>query len=214
MFKHYFIKLLILFLLLSQFVTLAHAKETTSLDEMTVTARPIGLQSIEHIAQPINIISKDELANRQSSSIGETLSNVPGVTTNRFSPLASRPIICGLGGSRVLVLENGVNSMDVSTISVDHAVTIDPVQTEQIEIFRGHQPYSMAAKLLAGWSILLAIVFLMLFQTLIQTFIPVITAIHLRNYFSSKAKGVMKRSLFILMELNVMQKITAQKKDK
>lgn len=79
-----------------------------------MTARPIGLQSIEHIAQPINILNNEEFAKRQSSSIGETLSNVPGVTTNRFSPLASRSIVHGLGGSRVLVLE-----------------------AEQIEIFRG-----------------------------------------------------------------------------
>jgi iron complex outermembrane receptor protein len=114
-----------------------YAEETTTLDEVTVTARPIGLQSIEHIAQPINILNNEELAKKQSSSVGETLSNVPGVSTNRFSPLASRPVIRGLGGSRVLLLENGVSSMDVSTVSVDHAVTIDPIQAEQIEIFRG-----------------------------------------------------------------------------
>jgi len=119
---------------ISQFV---YAEETTTLDEVTVTARPAGLQSIEHIAQAITVLNKDELAKKQSSTIGETLSNVPGVTTNRFSPLASRPVIRGLGGSRVLVLENGISSMDVSTVSVDHAVTIDPIQAEQIEIFRG-----------------------------------------------------------------------------
>ncbi len=118
-------------------VQCVYAEETATLDKVTVTARPIGLQSIEHIAQPINILNNEELAKRQSSTIGETLSNIPGVTTNRFSPLASRPIIRGLGGSRVLVLENGISSMDVSTISVDHAVTIDPIQAEQIEIFRG-----------------------------------------------------------------------------
>ncbi len=114
-----------------------NAEEPASLDEVTVTARPIGLQSIEHVAQPINILNNEELAEKQSSTIGETLSNIPGVTTNRFSPLASRPVIRGLGGSRVQVLENGVGSMDVSTISADHAVTIDPIQAKQIEIFRG-----------------------------------------------------------------------------
>lgn len=115
----------------------AYSEETTSLDEYTVTARPIGLQSIEHIAQPITVLRGEELTKKQSSTIGETLENIPGVTTNRFSPLASRPVIRGLSGSRVQVLENGVGAMDVSTISVDHAVTIDPLQAEQIEIFRG-----------------------------------------------------------------------------
>lgn len=118
-------------------IQFAHAEETTSLEELTITARPIGLQSIEHIAQPINILNNEELAKKQSSTVGETLANVPGVTTNRFSPLASRPVIRGMSGSRVQVLENGVGSMDVSTVSVDHPVTIDPIQAKQIEIFRG-----------------------------------------------------------------------------
>jgi len=113
------------------------SEEITTLDDYTITARPIGLQSIEHIAQPITVLRDDDLAEKQSTTIGETLANIPGVTTNRFSPLASRPIIRGLGGSRVQLLENGVGSMDVSTVSVDHAVTIDPIHAEQIEIFRG-----------------------------------------------------------------------------
>ena len=115
----------------------ALAEEVSSLDDLTVTARPIGLQSIEHIAQPIHILNNEELTEKQASTIGETLENMPGVTTNRFSPLASRPVIRGQSGGRVQVLENGTGSMDVSTISVDHAVSIDPLQAEQIEVFRG-----------------------------------------------------------------------------
>ena len=119
---------------LSQYV---YSEETMVLDEYHVTARPIGLQSLEHIAQPITILNDKALDKRRAQTIGETLSDIPGVTTNRFSPLASRPVIRGLGGTRVLMLENGIGSMDVSTISVDHAVTIEPIQAEQIEIFRG-----------------------------------------------------------------------------
>ena len=107
------------------------------LEEIQVKARPIGLQSLEHISQPVTVIRDEELEARQSSTIGETLENIPGVTTNRFSPLASRPVIRGLAGSRVQVLENGLGALDVSTISVDHAVSIDPLRAEQIEIFRG-----------------------------------------------------------------------------
>ncbi len=124
-------------LFLGGLVQNVYCEETTALDEYTVTARPIGLQSLEHIAQPVTILKDEALGKRQAQSIGETLSDIPGVTTNRFSPLASRPIIRGLGGSRVLMLENGVGSLDVSTISADHAVTVEPIQAEQIEIFRG-----------------------------------------------------------------------------
>jgi iron complex outermembrane receptor protein len=116
---------------------LVYSEEISDLDDIEVTARPIGLQSMEHMSLPISIIKDEELAKKQSTTIGETLSNIPGVTTNRFSPLASRPVIRGLGGSRVKILENGVGSMDVSTISVDHAVTVDSINASQVEIFRG-----------------------------------------------------------------------------
>lgn len=116
---------------------LVYSEEIKTLDDYTITARPIGLQSIEHIAQPITVLRGDDLAEKQSTTIGETLSNIPGVSTNRFSPLASRPVIRGLGGSRVQILENGIGSQDVSTISVDHAVTIESIHAEQVEIFRG-----------------------------------------------------------------------------
>lgn len=113
------------------------AEETDQLEDLTVTARPIGLQSVEHLSQSFYIMTEEELAEKQSSTLGETLKNVPGITTNRFSPLASRPVIRGQQNTRVRVLENGITSSDVSTISVDHAVTVDPLQAEQIEILRG-----------------------------------------------------------------------------
>lgn len=118
-------------------VSADEATDIETLPDLDIYARPIGLQSIEHIAQPITILKGEELRKKQSSTIGETLENIPGVSTDRFSPLASRPVIRGLGGPRVQVLENGIGSLDASTISVDHIVSIDPLQAEQIEIFRG-----------------------------------------------------------------------------
>ena len=115
----------------------SRAEETTQLDTFTVTARPVGMGSLEHIAQPVDVLTGANLDKAKTASIGETLASQPGVTATTFGPYASRPIIRGLGGSRVLVLQNGISSMDVSTISVDHAVTIDPFQAQQIEIFRG-----------------------------------------------------------------------------
>lgn len=106
-------------------------------EEVIVTARPLGLGSTEHISQPVSVIKGKELQDKLTSNIGDTLANEPGVDTSGYGPYASRPIIRGLGGNRVLVLDEGISSMDVSTISTDHAVTIEPFQAEQIEIFRG-----------------------------------------------------------------------------
>ncbi len=116
---------------------IANAEESEYLEDIKVTARPLRLQSVEHITRPVSILSGDELELKKSASIGETLSIEPGVSSNNFGVYASRPIIRGLGGSRVLVAEGGINSLDVSTISGDHAVTIDPFHTKQIEILRG-----------------------------------------------------------------------------
>ena len=147
--KHSLINCLTALLLLLSADTIM-AEDIEKLSDVNVTARPIGLQNIEHIAQPISVLRSEELLKKQSSTIGETLENVPGVTTDRFSPLASRPIIRGLSGPRVKVLENGLGSLDVSTISVDHVVTIDPIQAEQIEIFRGPSTLLYGSEALGG----------------------------------------------------------------
>jgi len=128
---------IIIFTLICGVIQNVYSEEVKTIEELTVSAIPIGLQSLEHHAAPFTILDGEELRGRQDSTVGETLSNIPGVTTDRFSPLASRPVIRGLGGKRVHILENGVGAMDVTTISADHVTTIEPIQAEKIEIIRG-----------------------------------------------------------------------------
>ena len=128
---------IIIFTLICGVIQNVYSEEVKKIEELTVSASPIGLQSLEHRAAPFTILDGEELRGRQDSTVGETLSNIPGVTTDRFSPLASRPVIRGLGGKRVHILENGVGAMDVTTISADHVTTIEPIQAEKIEIIRG-----------------------------------------------------------------------------
>ena len=94
-------------------------------------------QTTEDFAQPAAVLHGEELERKRSSSIGETLNNELGVSSTYFGPGASRPIIRGLGANRVRVLENGIDSLDVSSASEDHAVSIEPYTAEQIEIIRG-----------------------------------------------------------------------------
>jgi len=107
------------------------------LEDLTVYARPYGMQSLQHTATPVSILSGEELKNQQSNSIGETLANEPGVSASDFGQGSSRPVIRGLGGQRLQVMQGGISSMDISTISVDHAVSISPFNADQIEILRG-----------------------------------------------------------------------------
>ena len=101
-------------------------------------------ESDSGILSPNKVLSGDELQNKLAGSIGATLANELGVSATGFGSGASRPVIRGLDGPRVQILQNGLSVGDVSSISPDHAVA-NPIQNaHQIEILRG------AAALLYG----------------------------------------------------------------
>ena len=83
------------------------------------------------------VLTKDELSRQLAGSIGETLRRQPGISSTFFGPGASRPVIRGLGGDRIRVLDFGLGSFDVSSSSPDHAVAVEPALAERIEILRG-----------------------------------------------------------------------------
>ena len=124
------------FLLLSAAAAVS-AQHNDLLEEVRVTARPEGFQNAAHIAQGLTVLSGDELKEKVSNSIGETLAAELGVSASDFGQGASRPVIRGLSGARVKIMRDGIASLDVSTVSVDHPVTIDPGNADQIEILRG-----------------------------------------------------------------------------
>ncbi len=117
----------------------AKADETDEhhvLDEIIVSATPLS-RTVEKLAQPTDVVAGDELARQQSESIGETIANQPGVTASYFGPVASRPIIRGQFGERVRVLSNSLDALDASALSEDHAVSIDSILADRIEVIRG-----------------------------------------------------------------------------
>jgi iron complex outermembrane receptor protein len=106
------------------------------IDQIVVTATPLSRQ-VEDLAQPTSILYGDELARKQSTSIGETLSQEPGLSSSYFGPISSRPVIRGQFGERVRVLTNGLDSLDASALSEDHQVTVESLLADRIEIIRG-----------------------------------------------------------------------------
>jgi iron complex outermembrane recepter protein len=114
----------------------AQAQTHESVDEIVVTGVLRDRAAVE-IAQSVTVVGGDELDRIRASNLGETLSNQLGVSSSYFGAGASRPIIRGLAGARVQMLEDGIDSMDAATVSDDHAVTIEPLAADQIEIFRG-----------------------------------------------------------------------------
>src|SRR5210317_674094 len=105
-------------------------------DQVVVTAQPLS-RTVEQLAQPTSVLRGDELIRKQSTSIGETLSQEPGLSSSYFGPISSRPVIRGQFGERVRVLTNGLDSLDASALSEDHQTTVEGLLADRIEIIRG-----------------------------------------------------------------------------
>jgi iron complex outermembrane receptor protein len=82
-------------------------------------------------------LSGSRLARQKRSTLGETLANQSGVNSSQFGPNASRPVVRGLGGERIRILQNGTGILDASAASQDHAVATDPLVVERIEVVQG-----------------------------------------------------------------------------
>lgn len=116
--------------------TSAGALEPVRSDEIVVTASPLE-RAAEETITGVSSLSGEELQRSLENTIGETLRREPGVSSTFFGPGASRPVIRGLGGDRIRVLNAGIGSIDASATSPDHAVAVEPAAAEKIEIVRG-----------------------------------------------------------------------------
>jgi iron complex outermembrane receptor protein len=101
---------------------------------VVITGNPLGRSAG---TQPVSVLSGDALLQRRAATLGETLDGLPGVAASGFGPNSSRPVIRGLDGERVRLLDNGAVSVDASSLSFDHAPASDPLIAERIEVLRG-----------------------------------------------------------------------------
>lgn len=117
------------------FSALAEDATFIKLDDVIVTA-PLQEKRSES-AIPVTVLSDDELRMKTGHSIGETLKDELGISSQSFGPGVGAPVIRGQAGPRVRVLNNGIGSNDVSAISPDHAISVEPLLAERIEVLRG-----------------------------------------------------------------------------
>lgn len=111
--------------------------EEIKLPEVTVTMDPFEGHAELDMAQPVTVLKGSKLRRKREASLGDTLSGELGVASSSFGPGAGRPIIRALDGPRIQVLEDGISTLDVSSLSPDHAVTVESLNASQIEILRG-----------------------------------------------------------------------------
>jgi iron complex outermembrane recepter protein len=106
--------------------------------------------SRKDVLSGVAVLTSDELAVAMRSSLGETLTDTPGVSATSFGPNASRPVLRGLQGERVRVLSNGIGSIDASNTSADHAPAINPLLAKRIEVLRGPQALQYGSAAIGG----------------------------------------------------------------
>lgn len=114
----------------------ADGNDTQQLEEVIVYSE--GTKHFQSpFTKPAIVLSDDNLRTKIGQTIGETLSNEPGITTQSFGAGVGTPVIRGQSGARVRVMQNSLGNNDASNLSPDHANGIDPVIAERVEVLRG-----------------------------------------------------------------------------
>jgi iron complex outermembrane receptor protein len=87
--------------------------------------------------QPTTVLAGTDLTRQLQGTLGASLETQPGLAMRSFGPGPARPVIRGLDGDRVLILEDGQRMGDLSSQSGDHGVTTNPAAASRFEIVRG-----------------------------------------------------------------------------
>jgi iron complex outermembrane receptor protein len=107
-------------------------------------------RSGHELLSPVSIVSGAEMERRMETTVAATLQNEPGVSLASIGPATARPVIRGLGGDRILILEDGIRPGDLSSTSGDHAVAIEPLTAQQFEVVRGPMSLMYGSSALGG----------------------------------------------------------------
>jgi iron complex outermembrane receptor protein len=158
-------------------VTITMHASAVQISTVQVTATPTGSDPRE-LSQAVTTLSGQELSRKITSSVAQTLAEEPGIAVRYNGPAATSPVIRGLQGERVLVLQDGDRAADLSSAAPDHGVSIDPLTAERLEVVRG------PASLLYGNQALGGVV------NVISNDIPTSIPTHVDGYFATQAESV------------------------
>ncbi|MEK9920382.1 MAG: TonB-dependent receptor [Luminiphilus sp.] len=115
---------------------MAVGSEETLLEEIVVTASFVGINE-SSATRPIYVLDGAAVSEAGVQSLGEHVDALLGVSSADFGGAVGQPIIRGMSGNRVKVLNNGTVIRDVSALGPDHAVDVSLNDVQQIEIVRG-----------------------------------------------------------------------------
>ncbi len=131
----------------AEFIAIEMEESAFEIDEVIVTSSPLG-SPVGY--QPAQSLSGESLQRRAATSIGEMLDGTPGLAMRSFGSAPARPVIRGLDGDRVLVLQNGERMGDLAETAADHAIAMDPLAADKIEVVRGPASLLYGSSALGG----------------------------------------------------------------
>ncbi len=134
----------------SDTITIEVALNPTSFSTKTVLVEDEHYHSGIRQGESDLLLSGSQLRKSLSPTVGETMKNLQGVSVQSMGASTSRPVVRGLGADRVLILEDGQKSGDLSATSADHAVSIDPLTVDHIEVIRGPMALLYSSNVVGG----------------------------------------------------------------
>jgi iron complex outermembrane recepter protein len=115
------------------------------------TPQPGTLPIVTDQFATVTVVPNEELRRSPGGTLGDVLFSKPGITGSSFAPGASsRPIVRGLDANRVGIVENGIGSNGASDLGEDHAVPLDPLSTNQLEVIRGPATLRYGSQAIGG----------------------------------------------------------------
>ena len=117
-------------------VVIELASSPIALEGMVVTAT-ISERAAAEALRPVSVMTGDVLQRRMTATVAGTLASMPGLAATRMGPSVAQPVIRGLSGDRVLMLEDGTAVGDASNSGADHTTALDPSSARRIEVVRG-----------------------------------------------------------------------------
>ncbi|MFZ9979727.1 MAG: TonB-dependent receptor [Opitutales bacterium] len=116
----------------------------------TVVVKGTAIGGEVTAVSPTLILANTVLERLPQSNIGDVLSELPGVVSSYFGPNSGRPVVRGLDGDRLKITQNGVGSLDASSASPDHAVSVDPLAIREAQVLRGPAALLYSTSILGG----------------------------------------------------------------
>ena len=140
-----------LFILAASTLALAAQDKPAAPEKLkTVVVKGTAIGGQVTAVSPTLILASADLDRLAQSNIGDLLADLPGVASSYFGPNSGRPVIRGLDGDRLKITQNGVNSLDASSSSPDHAVSVDPLAIREAQVLRGPAALLYSTSILGG----------------------------------------------------------------